>query len=158
MLDDPPGMRNYWSAEYLTALPGRGRGRLLRPRGRHARAHRHPARAVPAWAARSPAGPADYPVPWRDAPWAVHPFGIWEDPADDERGMQWVRDVRADVQPWSTGAVYLNFIGRRGRRSGSSPASAPTNYQRLAAVKAEYDPDNVFRLQPQHQAASPNGA
>lgn len=29
-------------------------------------------------------GPVHYPVPWRHAPWVVHPFGLWQDPADDE--------------------------------------------------------------------------
>ena len=35
---------------------------------------------------------------------------------------------------------------RRGRGPGRGRASAATNYERLAAVKAEYDPDNVFHL------------
>lgn len=84
-------------------------------------------------------------MPYRDAPWAVHPFGIWEDPADDERCMRWVRDVRADVRPWSTGAVYLNFIGDEGEDRVEAGLGAE-NTRRLAAVKAQYDPDNVFRF------------
>ena len=59
-------------------------------------------------------GSADWPVPWRNAPWCVHPFGLWSDRADDARGRQWTRDVRAAVAPWATGAVYLNFIGDEG--------------------------------------------
>ena len=59
-------------------------------------------------------GPADYPIPWRRSNWVVHPFGLWTDPADDERAIRWTRDVRADVHPWATGAVYLNFIGDEG--------------------------------------------
>ncbi|GAB7107413.1 FAD-binding oxidoreductase [Streptomyces phaeofaciens JCM 4814] len=144
MLDDPPGMRNYWSAEYLTGAPDDyvetfcARGEALPvPTGTlHA--------LFPQGGAIA-AGPHEYPVPYRDAPWGVHPFGLWEDPADDERCIQWVRDVRADAQPWSTGAVYLNFIGDEGADRVVAGLGAE-NARRMAQVKREYDPDNVFRF------------
>ncbi|WP_406257107.1 FAD-binding oxidoreductase [Streptomyces nigra] len=143
MIDDPPGMRNYWSAEYLTgapdeyldvfcaggeALPPGGTIHVLFPQG-----------------GAIAAGPHEYPVPYRDAPWAVHPFAIWEDPADDERCIQWVRDVRAGARPYSTGAVYLNFIGDEGADRVEAGLGAE-NTRRLAALKRRYDPDNVFRF------------
>ncbi|MFG2873105.1 FAD-binding protein [Streptomyces sp. NPDC048338] len=144
MLDDPPGMRNYWSAEYLAGLPDEAVAAfcaraddMIVPSGTQ-----HVLFPMGGQVAR---GPADHPVPWRDAPWAVHPFGVWEDPADDERAVRWVRDVRADAKPWSTGAVYLNFIGSEGEQRVVSGFGAE-NYRRLAAVKAEYDPENVFRF------------
>ncbi|MFD7304100.1 BBE domain-containing protein, partial [Streptomyces pharetrae] len=90
-------------------------------------------------------GPAEYPVPYRDSPWVVHPFGIWADPADDQRCIPWVHDVRGHVRPWATGAVYLNFIGDEGAdrvRAGLGPE----NTDRLAALKRRWDPDNVFRF------------
>ncbi|MEV0176024.1 FAD-binding oxidoreductase [Streptomyces sp. NPDC050803] len=144
MIDDPPGMRNYWSAEYLTGAPDdfvdvfcaraasvpmpTGTQHTLLPQG-----------------GAIADGPADYPIPYRNAPWAVHPFGIWEDPADDERCKRWVRDVRADVEPWSTGAVYLNFIGDEGPERVIAGLGAE-NYRHLEEVKRRYDPDNVFRF------------
>ncbi|MEV5915967.1 FAD-binding oxidoreductase [Streptomyces chartreusis] len=143
MLDDPPGMRNYWSAEYLTsapdayldafcaggdAMPPTGTIHVLFPQG-----------------GAIAAGPHEYPVPYRDAPWAVHPFAIWEDPADDERCVSWVREVRAAAQPWSTGAVYLNFIGDEGPERVVA-GLGPENTRRLADLKRRYDPDNVFRF------------
>ncbi|MGP9021627.1 FAD-binding oxidoreductase [Streptomyces sp. BR1] len=142
MFDDPPGMRNYWSAEYLTGLPDELIDVFC------ARADSLPAPTVqhvvfPQGGAIA-SGPAEFPVPYRDAPWAVHPFAIWEDAADDERCKQWVKDVRADVRPWSTGAVYLNFIGDEGQDRVVAGLGAE-NTARLAAVKRQYDPDNVFR-------------
>ncbi|TVL93814.1 FAD-binding oxidoreductase [Streptomyces sp. SAJ15] len=144
LLDDPPGYRNYWSAEHLDSLPDQAAGVFC------ARAadmicpspSQHVLFPQGGAVAR---GPADYPVPWRTAPWVVHPFGLWSDPADDERGRQWARQTRADVQPWSSGAVYLNFIGREGEQRVVA-GLGPENYRRLAAVKATYDPDNVFQL------------
>ncbi|MFD6879138.1 MULTISPECIES: FAD-binding protein [unclassified Streptomyces] len=144
MIDDPPGMRNYWSAEYLTGVPDAfvdvfcaRAGTMPVPTGtQHL--------VFPQGGAIAD-GPADYPVPYRDAAWAVHPFAIWEDPADDELCRQWVKDVRADVAPWSTGAVYLNFIAHEGSERIVA-GLGPENMRRLGAVKREYDPDNVFRF------------
>lgn len=144
MIDDPPGMRNYWSAEYLTGAPDAyvdvycaraasmpvptGTQHVLFPQG-----------------GAIADGPHGYPVPYRDAPWAVHPFGIWEDPADDERSIRWVRDVREDARPWSTGDVYLNFIGDEGPERVIAGLGGD-NARRLAELKRRYDPDNVFRF------------
>ncbi|MFI6409633.1 FAD-binding protein [Streptomyces sp. NPDC050548] len=144
MFDDPPGMRNYWSAEYLTGAPDEftdvfcalgesmpvptGTQHVLFPQG-----------------GAIASGPTEFPLPFRNAPWAVHPFGMWEDPADDERGIAWVRDVQARVRPWSTGAAYLNFMGDEGTDRVTAGLGAE-NTRRLAAVKREYDPDNVFRF------------
>ncbi|WP_055531283.1 FAD-binding oxidoreductase [Streptomyces graminilatus] len=144
MLDDPPGLRNYWSAEYLTGAPDEfmdvfcALGEALPvPTGTQS--------ALFPLGGAIADGPSEYPVPYRDARWAVHPFGLWEDPADDERCIQWVHDVRSRVQPWSTGAVYLNFIGDEGADRVIAGLGAE-NTRRLASVKRQYDPDNVFRF------------
>ncbi|MFD7257501.1 FAD-binding protein [Streptomyces sp. NPDC059874] len=144
MLDDPPNMRNHWSAEYLTGVPDEFVDVFC------ARAESMPVptgtqHVVWPQGGAVASGPADYPVPFRDAPWAVHPFGIWEDEADDERCRQWVKDVRADVRPWSTGAVYLNFTGDEGPDRVVA-GLGEENMARLAALKRQYDPDNVFRF------------
>lgn len=144
MIDDPPGMRNYWSAEYLTGVPDAYVDLFC------ARAQSMPVPTgtihvlFPLGGAIAE-GPHEYPVPYRDAPWAVHPFAMWEDPADDARGIQWVRDVRLDAQPWSTGDVYLNFIGDEGAERVTAGVGAE-NARRLSEVKRRYDPDNVFRF------------
>ncbi|MER5969606.1 FAD-binding oxidoreductase [Streptomyces sp. NPDC002055] len=144
MLDDPPGCRNYWSAEHLDSFPdeavdlfcARASDMIVPSPSQHV--------LFPQGGATARGNP-DYPVPWRNASWVAHPFGLWEDPADDERGRRWAHDIRADLRPWSSGAVYLNFIGNEGEERLIS-GFGPENYRRLAAVKATYDPDNVFRL------------
>jgi FAD/FMN-containing dehydrogenase len=144
MLDDPPGYRNYWSAEYLDAFPdeavelfcARAKDMIVPSPSQHV--------LFPQGGAVG-RGPADYPLPWRHAPWIVHPFGLWENPADDERARRWARDIRADLKPWASGAVYLNFIGDEGEDRVVA-GFGRENYARLAKVKAKYDPENVFRL------------
>ncbi|MGW0659699.1 FAD-binding oxidoreductase [Streptodolium elevatio] len=144
MLDDPPGMRNYWSAEYLTSFPDEAVDIFCA---------RSPEMIIPSASLHVffPQGGAlardngRFPLPWREAPYAVHPFGMWEDPADDTRGVQWAHDVCADMRPWATGSVYLNFIGDEGH-TRVVDGFGPDNYRRLAEIKAEYDPGNVFHL------------
>jgi FAD/FMN-containing dehydrogenase len=144
MLDDPPGNRNYWSAEYLNRLPDEAIGRFC-ARARDMlvpSASQHVLFPQGGAVAR---GPRDYPIPWRHSPWIVHPFGLWKDPADDDRARRWAHDVRADLRPWSSGAVYLNFIGDEGQDRVVA-GFGKENYARLARVKAQYDPDNAFHL------------
>jgi Berberine and berberine like len=56
-----------------------------------------------------------------------------------------IDDVCADVKPWATGATYLNFTGDEGE-DRIVAGYGRENYDRLAAVKAAYDPDDVFHL------------
>ena len=144
MLDDPPGYRNYWSAEYLRVLPDeavekfcvRAADMIVPSASQH---------VLFPGGGKVARETADWPIPWRRAPWCVHPFGLWTDPADDARGRQWAHDIRADLKPWSTGDVYLNFIGDEGNERVVA-GFGRENYSRLAAVKEEYDPLNIFHL------------
>jgi FAD/FMN-containing dehydrogenase len=144
MLDDPPGYRNYWSAEYLDALPDeaidlfctRAHDMIVPSASQHV--------LFPQGGAVG-RGPVHYPLPWRHSPWVVHPFGLWLDPADDERARQWAHDIRTDLKQWSSGAVYLNFIGDEGEERLKA-GFGRENYARLAKIKTQYDPDNLFHL------------
>lgn len=144
MLDDPPGLRNYWSVEYLSSLPDaavaafcKAAESMIVPS-----ATQHPVFPQGGAIAR---GPAEFPIPWRHAPWAVHPFGLWESPADDARGIAWARGVRQVMKPWASGDVYLNFIGGDEGADRVIAGWGEENYSRLVKVKRQFDPDNVFR-------------
>jgi FAD/FMN-containing dehydrogenase len=142
-IDDPPGLRNYWSAEHLAVLPDEALDAFCNRAGEM---------IVPSASQHIlfPQGGAvaaenEWPLPWRDAPWVAHPLGLWEDPEQDERGIAWAKAVCADMKPYATGGVYLNFVGDEGEDRVAAGYGAE-NRRRLAAVKAEYDPDNVFHL------------
>ncbi|MBT2208859.1 FAD-binding oxidoreductase [Actinomadura sp. NEAU-AAG7] len=144
MLDEPAGLRNHWSAEHLHDCPdaavaaysARAAGMIVPSPSLHT--------LIPGGGALADPG-ARYPVPWRNAAWTVHPIALWEDAADDERAIAWVRAVRAAMKPYSTGDVYLNFIGDEGRGRVEAGFGAE-NHRRLAEVKARYDPGNLFHL------------
>ena len=143
-LDDPPGFRNYWSVEHVNDLPDEAIDGFCE------RAHDM---VVPSpsqhilfpWGGALQRQGAQWPLPHRSAKWAVHPLGLWEDPADDAQAIAWARDTCSDFEPWATGDVYLNFVGDEGQDRVVA-GFGEENYRRMAAVKAEFDPDNVFRL------------
>jgi FAD/FMN-containing dehydrogenase len=143
MIDDPPGNRNYWTDEHLGDLPDAAieaiarRGEEMPP---------GPAQLlVVGWGgAVAPASEADSPLAGRDAAFVVHPFALWPDARDDARMISWARAFRDDLRPFATGGVYLNFVGDEGDARVRA-AYGPRNYERLARIKAEWDPENVLR-------------
>lgn len=66
----------------------------------------------------------------------------WERPEDKARAVAWVAEYGAALRPWARRA-YVNYLGP------SSPERVReiygVNYPRLAAIKARYDPGNMFR-------------
>jgi FAD/FMN-containing dehydrogenase len=145
MNEDPPGHRNYWSSDHLDAFPDEAVDRFCA----HAARMIVPSPSAVALLHQGGAmarGRSDYPIPWRLAPWHVPRFAMWQDPADDARAITWARGFRADLRPWSSGNTYLNFDAEDGTADRLAAGFGPANLARLSAVKARYDPDNVFRL------------
>ena len=151
-LDDPPGFRNYWSAEHLESLPDeaidvfceRAHDMVVPSPSQH---------IVFPWGGAVAGQGSEWPLPERSATWVVHPLGLWEDPADDDQAIAWARGTCAAFKPFATGDVYLNFVGDEGRDRVIA-GFGRENYERLAALKAELDPDNVFRLNHNVQPAA----
>jgi hypothetical protein len=145
-IDDPPGFRNYWTAENVTGLPDEAIDRIV------ARGLAMPGESsqlfLVAWGgAVARAGAEDSPLAGRETKFIVHPLMLWEHPEEDEACIATARGFRTDMEPWSTGATYPNFLGEEGRaRMG---AAYGTSTARLAAVKRRWDPHGVFHT---HQA------
>ena len=73
--------------------------------------------------------------------------GNWTDAADDDAMISWVRGSWDRLQRFGNGGVYLNYTGRADEpRDANVESALGRNLQRLACVKAAYDPDNVFRF------------
>jgi len=143
-LDDPPGFRNYWSAEHLAALPDPAIQAFC-DRVADMPSPSPSQQMFAPWGGEVLRAADKWPLPHRQAAWVVHPFGLWADPADDARGIRWARDLCTDLKEWATGYVYLNFIGNEGKDRVIA-GFGEANYQRLSRVKCEYDPENVFHL------------
>jgi FAD/FMN-containing dehydrogenase len=83
----------------------------------------------------------------RSMPWMVSFDAAWSSPADDEASMAWARRGWDLVAPWAAGdRVYLNFPGHGEDASLTEQAFGAANHARLRAIKATYDPQNLFRF------------
>jgi FAD/FMN-containing dehydrogenase len=80
----------------------------------------------------------------RDAAYDIAILGDWADPATSAANIQWVRHVAAVTEPFSTGGVYVNFLGEEGEEQVK--AAYGSHFQRLVALKRQYDPTNFFHL------------
>ncbi|HET7690784.1 MAG TPA: FAD-binding oxidoreductase [Nocardioidaceae bacterium] len=79
----------------------------------------------------------------RDARYDVLIAANWTDPSDHERCVAWARDTAAALEPHSRGG-YVNY---EPDAAGAHVAGAfGDRLARLRAVKAAYDPHNLFRL------------
>ena len=70
----------------------------------------------------------------------------WRDGAEDDAHLAWARDLFDALTPYATGGAYVNFISHDEGRQRVHDAFGADAYERLAAVKAEWDPENVFHL------------
>lgn len=68
----------------------------------------------------------------------------WRDAAASERNIAWARQCYGVLEPFLEEGVYVNYLGDEG--DVRTRAAYGVNYERLVAVKSEYDPTNFFRL------------
>jgi FAD/FMN-containing dehydrogenase len=69
----------------------------------------------------------------------------WSDAADDEGHMTAARDVWQAVSAHGSSGVYVNNLGAEGE-DRIRAAYGASKYERLAEIKARYDPENLFHL------------
>lgn len=82
--------------------------------------------------------------PHRDAKFAMNVHTRWRDRAEERGSIEWARAFFAAAAPHATGGVYVNFMP--GDETERVAQAYGGNYERLAMLKAKYDPDNIFRL------------
>lgn len=80
----------------------------------------------------------------RDAKFVMNVHGRWDDAADDQRCISWARDFFAASAPYASGGVYVNFLTADETERVQSAYGA--NLGRLAQIKRQYDPENLFRM------------
>ncbi len=80
----------------------------------------------------------------RSAPFIVNLLADWSDSRDDATNIAWVRDLFAALRPAMKPGVYVNFMS--GDEQDRVPEAYCERWDRLVALKAQYDPKNFFRL------------
>ncbi|MFC5928655.1 FAD-binding oxidoreductase [Cryobacterium melibiosiphilum] len=94
------------------------------------------------------------PFPSRTAQFWLNIYGFWADAGDDAERIRFVRNFAAEMAPLGSGGLYVNFMGEeRGTDAGVQDAREQAiavygqrKFERLSALKREYDPENVLRL------------
>jgi FAD/FMN-containing dehydrogenase len=141
----PFGLRHYWKGHLLRALDDGSIDSIVAAMGQASGDSFVLMEAITGAARREPADGAAFGQ--REARWNVSGIGVWEDPAEDERQIAWVRDLVDALQPGSlTGAGYANYAPVDETPHRVQVAFGAERFARLAAVKRRYDPDNVFRF------------
>ncbi|MFN8591258.1 MAG: BBE domain-containing protein [Thermomicrobiales bacterium] len=67
-------------------------------------------------------------------------------PVFAKRAFAWTRAAWAAMRRFGPGGLYLNFAGFGEEKEALVRAGYGANYERLAALKAKYDPTNLFRM------------
>ena len=92
---------------------------------------------------RVSAGATAYPH--RDVQFVINVHTRWRDPAQDAACIGWARALFDALAPHATGGVYVNFMPGDEAQRVAEGAYGP-NFERLARIKARYDPGNLFRM------------
>jgi hypothetical protein len=90
-------------------------------------------------------GNADTAWARRDVKWSGVVYGADGDPAKAGELRDWAIGYSEAIHPYSAGGGYINFMGE-GEGQERVRETYRGNYDRLARVKAQYDPENVFRV------------
>ena len=143
IIDEPPGRRNYWSADYHNEFDDDAVDVFVRF-GSERRSPYAQQILLPWGGAVAEHGESDTPMAHRSVRWIPPPFAVWEAPAADHVNIAWAQAFRRDIAKHTTGGTYLNFIGDEGQ-DRIRAAYGPANYQRLASIKDDNYPGNVFR-------------
>jgi FAD/FMN-containing dehydrogenase len=141
----PKGELRYWKSRALAELSDEAIGEIVELAGRRPA----PLTDIVIWhhgGAMSRVGETDTAYGGRDAQFLVTAEANWTDPAQNDEAIAWAREVWDAMERFSTGGVYLNFPGFGEEKEALARAGHGENYERLQALKAEYDPDNLFRM------------
>lgn len=141
----PPGFRNYWKSSFLTELSD-GAIETMVDHFKRAPPPRPAVALEPLGGAVARVGRDETAFDHRDALFDYIITASWTDPTEDETQKGWVRGLWKALQPYSSDRVYVNYLEEE-KDEGADRVKAAygRNYDRLAAIKRRYDPENLFR-------------
>ncbi|QTG82137.1 FAD-binding oxidoreductase [Arthrobacter crystallopoietes] len=138
----PPERYHYWKSSFFTGLTDEAVDVLL-----------HFAAEMPSPAsgigmqqlhgAAARVDPSATAFPHRKSQSELLILSQWADPAETESNVAWTRALFNAMEPFASHGVYVNDLGEEG--DDRVRAAYGANYDRLAAVKAIYDPANTFQ-------------
>jgi FAD/FMN-containing dehydrogenase len=138
-----PGLQWYWNADFVTDLSDEMIDLHVQYAKQlptvHSTMHLYPING-----AAQRVDQKDTAWSYRDANFVQVIVGVDPDPANNERMIAWSKEYWRTLHPFSAGGGYVNMMMDEGQERVK--AAYRDNYERLAQVKAKYDPQNLFRL------------
>ncbi len=139
----PTGLQWYWKADFFKELTDEAIEKHLKHAAElptmHSTVHLYPVNGKV-----NRVGESETPFAHRDATWSQVIVGVDADAANCGKIMDWARAYHDALHPHGAGGAYLNFMMDEGE--DRIRASYRGNYDRLAELKAKYDPENFFRV------------
>lgn len=151
--DYPKGHRYYWKSRNLDGLGDLEIDRLIA----HAQSAPSDESTIDVWyqgGAMSRVGASETAFGDRSAPILIGVEANWKHPRDDAANVAWARECVSDLSRFSSGGGYLNFPGFLEEGEQQLRDAFGSNYERLASLKREYDPENLFRVNQNIQPAT----
>ncbi len=140
----PPGDQWYWRADFMNEIPDEAIAQNVawndKPPMWKSGSHIYPIDG-----AVHDVGEADTAWAFRNTGWAQVIIAVDPDPAGAPALRDWAVGYWDAIHPYSAGGAYVNFM-MDDEGQARVQATYGANYDRLARVKATYDPDNVFRV------------
>ena len=139
----PAGLQWYWKADFFKELSDAAIEK-----------HLEHAPLLPTWQSTmhlypvngkvNRVGEGETAFSHRDSVWSEVIVGVDPDPTNAGKITEWARNYYDALHPFGAGGAYLNFMMEEGE--DRIRATYRGNYDRLAKIKAKYDPDNFFRV------------
>jgi hypothetical protein len=139
----PPGEQWYWRADFVEEIPDEAIAIHARF-GAALPTMKSTMHLYPIDGAVHDVGSADTAWGYRNATWGSVFAGVDPDPANAELVSRWSIDYFEALHPYSAGGAYVNMMMDEGQ--DRVRAAYGDNYDRLARIKAAYDPENLFRV------------
>jgi FAD/FMN-containing dehydrogenase len=138
-----PGDQWYWRADFVKEIPDEAVA-INAEFGGALPTIKSGSHIYPIDGAAHDVGPTDTPWAYRDANWSQVIVGVDPDPSSAGKLRDWAVAFHEALHPYSAGGAYVNFLMDEGQERVQ--ATYRVNYDRLARIKAVYDPENVFRV------------
>ena len=139
----PAGDQWYWRADFVNDIPDEAVALHARF-GAELPTMQSTMHLYPIDGAAHDVASTDTAWSYRDARWGAVFAGVDPDPANVDAIRNWSVGYHEALHPYSAGGAYVNMMMDEGQERVR--ASYRDNYDRLARIKATYDPGNLFRV------------
>jgi FAD/FMN-containing dehydrogenase len=145
VFDSPYGMnRHYWKGHFVRELTDELIDELLVRLAEFGQPQSH-VLLESLHGAPKDVDPSSSALAYRDAAFNVSVMAVWSEPEADDRHIAWARETAAAIEPWSLGGGYANYMQADEPLERIRGSFGEAGYERLRALKRQYDPNNVLR-------------